>query len=79
MSKADNIELTGIVVDKTRDIYTVEVKKPGSNSDNNTLKVTCTLSGKIRINYIRVLVGDQVTIEVSPYDLTRGKIIYRMK
>ena len=37
------------------------------------------LSGKIRKNYIRILVGDRVTVEMSPYDLTRGRITYRFK
>lgn len=39
----------------------------------------CHISGKMRMNYIRILVGDRVTVELSPYDLTRGRIIYRYK
>lgn len=79
MSKGDNIELTGVVTDKVRDLYTVEVERPDAKAGDDKVKILCTLAGRLRINYIRVLVGDQVTIEVSPYDLTRGKITYRMK
>ena len=41
--------------------------------------ILATVSGKIRKNYIRILVGDRVTVEMSPYDLTRGRITYRFK
>ncbi len=42
-------------------------------------KILATVSGKIRKNYIRILAGDRVTVEMSPYDLTRGRITYRFK
>ncbi|HHT7814941.1 TPA: translation initiation factor IF-1, partial [Streptococcus suis] len=45
----------------------------------NGHQVLATVSGKIRKNYIRILVGDRVTVELSPYDLTRGRITYRFK
>jgi len=45
----------------------------------NGHKVLAHVSGKIRMNYIRILPGDKVTVELSPYDLTRGRIIYRYK
>ena len=41
--------------------------------------ILCTISGKIRMNYIRILPGDRVVVEISPYDLTRGRITYRYK
>ncbi len=41
--------------------------------------VTATLSGKLRMNYIKILVGDTVTVEVSPYDISRGRITWRKK
>ena len=41
--------------------------------------ILCTISGKIRMNYIRILPGDKVVVEISPYDLTRGRITYRYK
>ncbi len=41
--------------------------------------IICTLSGKIRMNYIKILPGDRVTVEMSPYDLTKGRISYRHK
>jgi translation initiation factor IF-1 len=44
---------------------------------DNGHEVLAHISGKIRMNYIRILPGDKVTIEMSPYDLTRGRIIYR--
>jgi len=42
-------------------------------------QILATVSGKIRKNYIRILAGDRVTVEMSPYDLTRGRITYRFK
>jgi len=41
--------------------------------------ITCTISGKIRKNYIRIMAGDRVKVEVSPYDLTKGRITIRLK
>ncbi|NLG81327.1 MAG: translation initiation factor IF-1 [Bacilli bacterium] len=46
---------------------------------NNGHKILAHVSGKIRMNYIRILPGDKVTVELSPYDLTRGRITYRHK
>jgi translation initiation factor IF-1 len=45
----------------------------------NGKNILCTISGKIRMNYIRILPGDKVVVEISPYDLTRGRITYRYK
>jgi len=45
----------------------------------NGHKIVATISGKMRMNYIRILPGDKVAVEMSPYDLTRGRIIYRYK
>ena len=45
----------------------------------NGHKILAHISGKIRLHYIRILPGDKVTVELSPYDLTRGRIIYRKK
>lgn len=45
----------------------------------NGFNVLAHVSGKIRRNYIRILLGDRVTVELSPYDLTRGRIIYRLR
>ena len=69
MAKETNIEVDGKVIDCIKDEYKVELE--------NGFVVTAHVSGKIRMNYIRILPGDKVTIEFSPYDLTRGRIIYR--
>ena len=45
----------------------------------NEHEILATISGKMRMHYIRILPGDRVTVEMSPYDLTRGRIIYRYK
>lgn len=45
----------------------------------NDHKIVATISGKMRMHYIRILPGDKVAIEMSPYDLTRGRIVYRYK
>ena len=71
MAKETKIEVDGKVIDCIKDEYKVELE--------NGFVVTAHVSGKIRMNYIRILPGDKVTIEFSPYDLTRGRIIYRLK
>lgn len=76
MSRNDHIELQGIVTNMTHGIYTVSVEIDGKDEP---VEIQCSLGGKLRKNFIRVLINDRVTIEVSPYDLTRGTITYRMK
>ena len=72
MSKADVIEIEGTVVEKLPNaMFQVELE--------NGLQVLAHISGKLRMNYIRILPGDKVTIELSPYDLTKGRIIWRDK
>jgi translation initiation factor IF-1 len=69
----DMIELEGIVIQaKGRGLFLV---RPNESEQN----VLCTLSGKIRKNTIRIIDGDKVKIEVSPYDLTKGRIVFRIK
>lgn len=46
---------------------------------DNGLVITCVISGKIRMSYIKILPGDRVKVEMSPYDLTKGRISYRFK
>ena len=70
MAKEDVIEIEGKVVETMPNaMFTVELE--------NGHQILATVSGKIRKNYIRILVGDRVTVEMSPYDLTRGRITYR--
>ena len=70
MSKEDVIEVEGIVVDTLPNTnFKVELE--------NGHTVEAHVSGKIRMNYIRILAGDTVVLELSPYDLTRGRIVYR--
>lgn len=62
----------------------VRIKEPRPtpclrSSSENGHSVLCNISGKIRMNYIRILPGDRVVVELSPYDLTRGRITYRYK
>lgn len=72
MSKADAIEVEGVVVEKLPGaMFRVQL-------ENNHV-VLAHISGKLRMNYIRILPGDKVTIEMSPYDLTKGRIIWRDK
>jgi translation initiation factor IF-1 len=72
LSKSDVIEVEGIVTD-TYPNATFEVEL------ENGHKVLAHISGKLRMNYIRILPGDKVTVELSPYDLSRGRIIWRGK
>ena len=72
MSKSDVIEIEGTVVEKLPNtMFRVELE--------NGHRVLATISGKLRQNFIRILPGDKVTLELSPYDLTKGRIIWRDK
>ena len=69
MAKEQKIEVEGKVIDVTHEIYKIEL--------DNKLIVTARVSGKRRMNMIRILAGDRVTVEMSPTDLTHGIIKYR--
>lgn len=71
MSDRDRLELDGVVLDANKGKFKVKV--------NDSLTVLCTLSGKIRTNSVRILIGDHVTVEVSQYDTAQGRIVYRHK
>ena len=72
MSKSDVIEIEGKVVEKLPNaMFRVELE--------NGHIVLAHISGKLRLNYIRILLGDKVTLELSPYDLSKGRIIWRDK
>ena len=71
MAKQSNIECEGLVLEECgNSIFKVELKSGHI--------VLCTISGKIRKNYIRIMSGDKVKLEMSPYDLTRGRISIRL-
>lgn len=72
MSKEDVIEVEGKVVEALPNaMFEVEL--------DNGHKILAHISGKLRMNFIRILPGDRVTLELSPYDLTRGRITWRAK
>lgn len=72
MAKDDNIEMPGKVLETLPNtMFRVELE--------NGHIVTAHISGKLRKNYIRILTGDSVIVEMTPYDLTKGRIIYRGK
>ena len=72
MSKEDMIELEGVVVEAMPNaMFKVEIQ--GGHI------ILAHISGKLRMNFIRILAGDKVTVEMSPYDLTRGRITWRSK
>jgi translation initiation factor IF-1 len=72
LSKDDVIEVEGTVVDAYPNAM-FQVELPNGH------RILAHISGKLRMNFIRVLPGDKVTIELSPYDLTRGRITWRGK
>jgi translation initiation factor IF-1 len=72
LSKSDVIEVEGVVTDTFPNAM-FEVQLPNGH------KVLAHVSGKMRMHYIRIYPGDKVTIELSPYDLTRGRITWRSK
>ena len=72
MSKSDVIEIEGVVTEKLPNaMFKVELE--------NGHIVLAHISGKLRMNFIRILPGDKVTIEMSPYDLSKGRIAFRYK
>jgi len=72
MAKQGPITMDGVVVETLPNAM-FKVKLDDQH------EVLAVISGKMRMNYIKILVGDRVTIEMSPYDLTKGRIIYRYK
>ncbi|MBS1114423.1 MAG: infA [Nitrospirae bacterium] len=72
MAKEDNIEVQGTIVETLPNaMFRVELE--------NGQVILAYVSGKMRMHFIKILPGDKVTIELSPYDLTRGRITYRFK
>jgi translation initiation factor IF-1 len=72
VAKKDAIEVEGTVIEPLPNtMFNVELE--------NGHKVLAHISGKLRMNFIRILPGDRVRVELSPYDLTRGRITYRLK
>ncbi|MDY0177868.1 MAG: translation initiation factor IF-1 [Erysipelotrichia bacterium] len=72
MAKTDVIEVQAVVKETLPNaMFRVELE--------NGVVILATVSGKIRMHYIRILPGDRVTVEISPYDLTRGRITFRFK
>ena len=72
MGKSDHIEMEGTITDT---LPNAQFKVKLSNGH----EILAHVSGKIRMHYIRILPGDRVTVEISPYDLTRGRITFRHK
>lgn len=72
MSKQNSIEQTGLVIESlANSMFRVELE--------NGHEIMCHISGKIRINNIRIMPGDKVKVAMSPYDLTKGRIEFRLK
>jgi translation initiation factor IF-1 len=72
LAKEEGIQVEGTVIEPLPNaMFRVELE--------NGHKVLAHISGKMRMHFIRILPGDKVTVELSPYDLTRGRIIYRYK
>lgn len=72
MAKEDHIEMEGSVIETLPNtMFRVELE--------NGHVVTAHISGKMRKNYIRILTGDKVTVQLTPYDLSKGRIVYRVR
>jgi len=75
VAKAEAIEVEGVVVKALPNaMFMVQVDISGEKHE-----VLCTIAGKMRKYYIRILPGDEVTVQISPYDLGRGRITYRRR
>lgn len=74
MARSDMIEVDGVIVEpRSNGFFTVKLDL------ENQPEVIAHLGGKLRRHFIRVVPGDRVTVELSPYDLTRGRIVYRYR
>jgi len=72
MAKEETVQAEGVVVEQLPNaMFRVELE--------NGHRVLAHISGKMRMHFIKILPGDRVTVELSPYDLTRGRIVYRYK
>lgn len=72
MAKQKPVEINGVVTEALPNtMFRVEL--------DNGMEILCTLAGKLRMNYIKIMVGDKVKVEMSVYDMTRGRISYRYK
>ncbi len=72
MAKTDNIEMQGTILESLPNaMFKVELE--------SKQVITAYVSGKMRMHYIKILPGDKVSVEISPYDLTKGRITYRYK
>ncbi|MGO3004299.1 MAG: translation initiation factor IF-1 [Halomonas sp.] len=72
MAREDHIEMEGVIVDTLPNtMFRVELE--------NGHVVTAHISGKMRKNYIHILTGDKVKVELTPYDLSKGRIVYRSR
>ena len=72
MAKQKPVETNGVVTEAfPNTMFRVEL--------DNGMNILCTLSGKLRMNYIKIMVGDKVKVEMSVYDMTKGRISYRYK
>ena len=79
--KEEGMTVEGIIVESLKGKFRVKMVKEGENIDPDAPQheILAHLSGKMRKNFIKIVPGDRVKVEVSPYDITRGRITYRMK
>ena len=80
-TKEEGLILEGIVSEALKGRFRIEIVEEGKDldPDKKAHEVIATLAGKLRTRFIKIVKGDRVKVEVSPYDLTRGRITYRLK
>ena len=74
--KETGVEVEGVVIESVKNMFVVKIF---SEKGEEETTVKAHLAGKLRKNNIRIVPGDKVRVELSPYDLTRGRIVFRMK
>ena len=79
--KEEGFEAEGVVVESVKGAFRVEIEMPDKDGQpKKTGQIVLShLAGKLRKNFIKIVPGDRVKVEISPYDMTRGRITYRMK
>jgi translation initiation factor IF-1 len=77
--KEAGIEIECVVKEATRGCFIVEMASESGEVKEGSISITAHIAGKLRRHHINIVPGDRVKVEVSPYDITRGRITYRMK
>jgi len=78
-TKEETVEMEGVVVEAMKGNFRVQIDSTSHDPDAPKHEVIAHLAGKLRKNFIKIVPGDRVKVDISPYDLSKGRITFRMK